>query len=318
LTPALGSYNIDDRLVSLVVRSRDDVMTAGVDDDGPALAHVRSSDLTSRARGENFPVALRLLRARTRRHLMAIYGFARLCDELGDSFPGDRLAALDRLDAEIGRAFAGTSDDPVLQAVGDTARELSLPAQPFHDLVAANRQDQVVHDYGTLTELLGYCELSANPVGRLVLAVFGVSTPERVALSDRVCSGLQLVEHWQDVGEDAAAGRVYLPGDDRWRFGVDRSDLSAASAPAALRTLLRFECARARALLDAGRPLVAGLRGEARVAVAGYVAGGFAALDAIAAVDFDVLGAPTGPRPVRIAVHALALLVAPGASRWRS
>ncbi len=260
-----------------------------------------------RAGSENFPVALRLLPRATRAHLEALYGFARLCDEIGDEAPGDRLSALAWLDREVERAFAGTTDEPLLQRVGESAAALGLPEQPFHDLVEANRRDQQVHDYGTYDELLDYCTLSANPVGRLVLAVFGVSTPERVTRSDAVCTGLQLVEHWQDVGEDAAAGRVYLPAEDRLRFGVDRRDLRAPTASRALRALLRFEASRARALLDAGRELTAGLRGAARVAVAGYVAGGMAALDAIAAVDFDVLAHATPPSRARTARHALAL-----------
>jgi squalene synthase HpnC len=266
--------------------------------------------LRSRARDENFPVAMRVLRPRTRRHLMAIYDFARLCDQCGDGLlPDDRAAALDWLETAIPEAFLGIAEHPTLRRVGATARECALPAQPFHDLVAANRRDQVVHDYESFDELVDYCRVSANPIGCLVLGVFGVSTPERVSLSDRVCTALQLVEHWQDVGEDARVGRVYLPGQDRRCFGVDRADLASANASPALRALLRFEAARTRQWLDAGPQLVTGLRGEARLAVAGYVAGGRATLDAMTAVDFDVLGNDVRPRRARVLVHLVGLLV---------
>ena len=128
---------------------------------------------------------------------------------------------------------------------------------------------------------MDYCDLSANPVGELVLYVFDAATPERIALSDRVCTALQLAEHWQDVGEDFRRGRVYLPGEDRARFRVEPEQLGASSAGPQLRELLAFETERARSLLDEGAPLVGTLRGRARIAVAGYVGGGRATLDAI-------------------------------------
>ncbi|HLI23793.1 MAG TPA: squalene/phytoene synthase family protein, partial [Acidimicrobiales bacterium] len=182
---------------------------------------------------------------------------------------------------------------------------------PLHDLIAANRMDQQVATYPTYGALLEYCRLSANPVGRLVLGVFGAATPERTALSDSVCSGLQLAEHWQDVAEDAAAGRVYIPVEDMERFGVAVSDLTGpTSGPggARLRALLAFEATRARRLLDAGDTLVRSLGGWARVAVAGYVAGGRAALDALAAAGFDPRPGTPRPRPARTAAHAASLL----------
>jgi phytoene/squalene synthetase len=127
--------------------------------------------------------------------------------------------------------------------------------------------------------------------------VFEAATPERVALSDRVCTALQLVEHWQDVGEDFRRGRIYLPAEDRERYGVQRADLGAKSTSAPVRRLLAFEVERARRILDEGAPLVGRLHGRARIAVAGYVGGGRAALDAIAASNYDVL--PAAPRATR-------------------
>jgi len=257
-----------------------------------------AAGLLARARRENFPVALRVLSRAQRTHLLALYGFARLADELGDEAPGDRLALLDRLEADLDRVFAGEAPrDPVLARLAPSVRELGLPAAPLRALIEANRRDQRVTRYASWAELCGYCELSANPVGRLVLHVFGVSTPDRFAASDAICTALQLVEHCQDVSEDLARGRLYLPGEDLARFGCSEADLRAPSANPAVRALLRFEVERARALLDVGSSLVRTLRGRARLAVAGFVAGGRAAADAIERRGFDVLGG--APRPQR-------------------
>ena len=252
--------------------------------------------LLARSAGENFPVALFVLSRAQRRHLMAIYGFARLCDELGDSAPGDRLAQLDWLEADLDRAFAGHAQHPLLARLAPTLRELGLPRAPFAALVEANRRDQRKTRYATWAELAEYCEYSANPVGWLVLHVFGAPSAERFALSDQVCTGLQLAEHCQDVAEDFRAGRVYLPAEDLARFGASESDVAKASASPALRKVLRFEVERARALLDSGSALVRTLGGRGRLAVAGFIAGGRAALDAIERAGLDVLSAETRPR----------------------
>ncbi len=266
-------------------------------------------EVAGRAGQENFPVALRLLPRARRQDLMSIYGFARLVDQIGDAYPGDRLAALDWLDGQLDAALAGVEPAPALHRLVAAAAAVvaahGLDPQPLRDLVAANRQDQLVKQYATFEDLTRYCRLSANPVGRLVLGIFGAATPERVAWSDDVCTGLQLAEHWQDVAEDAAAGRVYLPAQDRQRFGVEVSDLLACPAPCVARALLAFEVARARTFLAAGTPLVSSLRGPARLAVAGFVAGGLAALDGVAAAGF---AGPSRPAPRRVAVHAVAVL----------
>jgi len=278
---------------------------------GPAAGEIPDAvAVLTKAGAENFPVATRILPAHLRRHLMAIYGFARLADDIGDEAPGDRLASLDWLEGELDAAAAGAATHPILQALTPTLRELDLPLEPFRRLIEANRQDQRVRRYASWDELAAYCELSANPVGHLVLAVFGAATPERLALSDRVCTGLQLVEHCQDVGEDARRGRVYLPAADRERFGCQESDVLGVSAGPALRLLLRFELARAAELLAAGRELTSGLRGWARLTVAGYVAGGQATIDAIGGADFDVLAATCRPRATRTLARVVPLLVA--------
>jgi squalene synthase HpnC len=280
----------------------------------------------AKASAENFPVALRFLPRRYRGHLAAVYGFARSVDDMGDQAAAqERLALLDELEADLGRLYrmvapaaavgtpmvapgtAGRGDGPprlaVIRALAPTVVACAIPAQPFHDLIAANRQDQVVSRYPAYGDLLDYCRLSANPVGRIVLHIFGAATPTREALSDRVCTALQLAEHWQDVAEDLRAGRIYLPQEDLDRFGCDERDLAAPRAAPRVRALVAFEEQRARELLDAGAPIVGTLRGAARAAVAGYVAGGRAALAAIAASGHDVLRATPRPGRARIAAE---------------
>ena len=264
------------------------------------------------ADGENFPVAMSLLGPKTRAHLTAIYGFARLTDQIGDEIAGDRLALLDRLERDLERAFSGQPEHPLLQRLASTVRELDLPSDPFLRLIEANRSDQKKKSYEAFDDLLAYCDLSANPVGELVLYVFRQATTDRIELSDRICSALQLAEHWQDVAEDYGRGRVYIPAEDLEKFGVEPGELGAAHADDALRRLLAFEVERARALLDEGAPLVGRLRGRARLAVAGYVGGGRAALDSICAARFDVLA---GPPPVSGRRRVQQILRAYGAGR---
>jgi squalene synthase HpnC len=279
----------------------------------PSLTH--AEDVVANASGENFPVALRMLPARHRRHLTNLYFFARLTDDLGDEAQDPenpqniqdlRLRLLDELAADVDRIYAGgTPQSPVMRAMSETVAACGVPAQPLLDLIQANRQDQLVTRYGTFDELAKYCELSANPVGQIVLYIFGVATPERIALSDSICTALQLAEHWQDVAEDLGNGRIYLPEQDLERYGVTEADLAAPRTGPAVRELMIFEVNRAEALLDEGAPLVGTLRGAARLAVAGYLAGGRAALAAIRAQGhdaggYDVLSGTPRPRKQRL------------------
>jgi squalene synthase HpnC len=267
-----------------------------------AAAPTAEEAILERAETENFSVAPFLLGRATRSRLRAIYGFARLVDELGDEAEGDRLALLDRFEEDLGRAFDGTPEHPLLVRLVPTIRSLSLPRAPFLRLIEANRRDQLVARYETYEELLAYCDLSANPVGELVLHVFGAATADRIALSDRVCTALQILEHLQDVAEDFTRGRIYLPAEDLARFGLEPDALAAPQASKELRALLAFETARARGLLEEGGALVGRLRGLARVAVAGYVGGGLATADALAAARFDVLAStPRSGRTRRLA-----------------
>jgi squalene synthase HpnC len=246
-------------------------------------------ELLAKAEAENFPVALRLLPRDARAALEAVYGFARLVDDVGDLAPGDRLALLDWVAEDLDRAYEGRASHPLLRRLTPALHEHDLPRDPFRRLIEANRVDQVRTRYETFPELVAYCHLSADPVGELVLRVFDVATAERVHLSDNVCTALQLAEHWQDVGEDLARGRLYLPLEDLRRFGVAEDDLRPGPPSEQVRRLLAFEVGRARGLLADGIPLVASLRGRSRLAVAAYVAGGRSALAAVERSGFDVL-----------------------------
>lgn len=245
---------------------------------------------------ENFSVAARLLPPSFRRHLLAIYVYARLVDDIGDEAIGNRITLLDKVSRDLDHIYDGHEPaHGMLSEIAATIRACHIPRAPLDALIAANRQDQYVHRYTTYDELVAYCELSANPVGQLVLYVFGSATPDRIALSDKVCTALQILEHCQDVAEDLERGRVYMPADDLERFGVSDTELKAPTASTAVRAVLAFETQRALRLLDEGVPLVGRLHGWARLAVAGYLAGGYATAKAIADADYDVLAST--PRP---------------------
>lgn len=268
-----------------------------------------------KAADENFPVAPFFLPKAWRTDLMAVYGFARLVDDIGDGdlAPGgadarmlgvapeaadDRIALLDAFETDLRRVFDGTPHHPLLLRLQPTVRRRALTPEPFLGLIAANRQDQLVKRYETYDDLLAYCELSANPVGRLVLAVTGTATPERIRRSDAVCTALQIVEHLQDVAEDLGRDRIYLPAQDMKRFHVQEADLAVPTAGASVRALIAYEAERARDLLNEGTPLVGSVHGRLKLLLAGFVAGGKAAIQAIAAAEYDVLPGP--PKPGRI------------------
>ncbi len=264
------------------------------------------ASVASRARTENFPIASLLFPRELRPHLRAIYGFCRLVDILGDEVEGDRLAALAELERELDACYASEPTWPVMRGLQPTIRAYALPHEPFVRLIEANRQDQRVSEYETWDDLRRYCTLSADPVGRLVLGLLRRDgDPELVAASDRVCTGLQLVNFLQDVPRDLALGRVYLPAEDRRRFGV--TELAAPNEP--LRRLLAFEAERARGLLGAGELLKLRLGGRIGAAVAVFARGGLAALEALEHARFDVFTQRPRPSRARLARAAVGALV---------
>lgn len=287
-------------------------MTAGTD------AHARA--VLDKAAHENFPVAPFFVPRAWRADLMAIYGYARLVDDIGDGdlAPGgrdaellgldreqtdDRPAMLDAFEADLRRVFDTTGTGPrhpLLLRLRPTVRRCGLTPEPFLGLIEANRQDQRVRRYGTYADLLAYCELSANPVGRLVLGITGTTSPERIRRSDAVCTALQIVEHLQDVAEDLRRDRVYLPAEDMARFRVTEADLALPTAGASVRALVAYEAERARRLLNEGTPLVGSVHGRLKLLLAGFVGGGRAALAAVTAAGHDVLPGP--PKPTKLSL----------------
>lgn len=261
--------------------------------------------------GENFPVALRVLPRRPRADLAAVYAFARFVDDVGDEATGDRRALLGLVEADVRALPSGAAVLTPVVALGDLVRSGTVPLEPFLDLIEANRVDQDVSRYETFEDLLGYCRLSAAPVGRIVLHLAGAATPRNVADSDDVCAALQVLEHCQDVAEDARRGRVYLPAADLRSAGLAADAVDDALAgPRTVSPLARAVARnvdRAADLLRSGRPLVHGLRGWARFAVAGYVAGGHATVGALRRHDHDVLGRRIRPSRLATAAHAVRL-----------
>ena len=241
---------------------------------------------------ENFPVASILMPARLRPAVVAIYRFARAADDLadeGDAAPDARVKALDAFDAQldcIGRGEVPTA--PPFPDLAAAIREQGLPLAPFHDLVSAFRQDVTVTRYANFDAVLDYCRRSANPVGRLLLALYAAQSPSNLEASDAICTGLQLTNFWQDVAVDWQKDRVYLPQDDLHRFGVSEAQIADGRVNDAWRALLEFEVARARRMLEAGRPLTRALPWRLGLELSAVISGGLRILDRIDRVGGDV------------------------------
>lgn len=238
---------------------------------------------------ENFTVASWLLPQAMRRHLYSIYAYCRGVDDLGDEAEGDRLALLEQWEAELRLCYGGSPRQPVFVALQETIARFEIPVEPFLRLIQANRLDQRFNAYDTYADLLSYCEHSANPVGRLVLYLFGYSDPERQALSDCTCTALQLANFWQDVSRDLDKGRCYIPLEDMGAFGYPMEDLKSRVYNQAFRRLMAFEVQRARSLFAEGLGLVERVDGRFRVDLKLFSLGGLAVLDGIERVGYDVL-----------------------------
>ncbi len=251
-----------------------------------AYAHCRRIAL---GHYENFPVVSWLLPRELRPHIFALYAYCRGVDDLGDKSEGDRLALLDDWEAELRRCYDGSPSDARFVALADTIRRFDIPPEPFLRLIEANRRDQRTNRYQTFDELLDYCTYSANPVGRLVLYVFGYRDEERARLADSTCTALQLANFWQDVRRDLKMGRVYIPlGDMAW-FQYSEADLAARKATPEFRRLMRFEVARTREYFARGLPLANRIRGRLRLDLRMFTFGGLAVLDQIERQRYDVL-----------------------------
>jgi squalene synthase HpnC len=265
--------------------------------------------IDARSAGENFPVASLLAPASARPHLRAVYGFARLVDNLGDEAPGDRDALLDELERELDRCYDSRPQTGVMRRLQETIGACGLDREPFWRLIEANRIDQRRSRYETWDDVRWYCTFSAEPVGRLVLGIYGrAGDPELVAMSDDVCTGLQLVNFLQDPPRDLELGRVYLPLEDLRRFQVLERELAGPRSDR-LTALCRFEAARAAALLERGLPLAAALRGRIGRSVALFARGGLAALATLERSGWDVFsGRPAPSRLTFVLLTARELL----------
>ena len=273
---------------------------------GSYAVRMEVAEVAARAAGENFPVGSILFPRRLRPHVRALYCYARLVDELGDAYEGDRLAALDELEHEVDLLYVGSPTWPVLRNVQPTVLEFDLPREPFDRLIEANRMDQHVAAYETWNDLKWYCVHSADPCGRLVLGVLRkLDDPELVAASDDVCTGLQLVNFLQDVPRDLELGRIYLPAEDRRHFGDPPLDRPSD----ALTALLRFEAERAASLLGSAEILREGIGGRLGRAVALFGRGGLAALDSLESAGWDLFTQRPRPSRARLAREAAFVLV---------
>ncbi|MDB5763732.1 MAG: putative phytoene synthase CrtB-like [Herminiimonas sp.] len=241
---------------------------------------------------ENFPVASILLPARLRPAVEAIYGFARSADDLadeGDATPEARLAALTVYENELTRIEnSQPTDSGLFQALAGVVKKHELPLQPLRDLLSAFKQDVVTKRYETFETLMDYCRRSANPVGALMLHLYGAANAQNLRDSDAICSSLQLINFWQDVAVDWQKARIYLPHEDLVRFGVTETQMAQAQVNEAWRALMRFEAERTRALMLSGAPLALRLPRRIGWELRLVIQGGLRILERIEAVDYDV------------------------------
>jgi hydroxysqualene synthase len=244
-----------------------------------------------RAHHEIYPVASRLVPAAIRPHLMAVYAFARSADDFADEpeFEGRRGEALRRWERELHLAAHGEATHPVFIALGDTIERRDLSVPPFEDLLSAFRTDMDVRRYATFGALRGYTARSADPVGRLLLGLFGYRQPELVRFADEISTALQLTNFWQDVAADAARDHIYIPAEDLHFFGVTEADIKALRPTKPIRDLLRYQVARTRSLYERGRPLLGKLGNDLKLELALIWLVGNTILDKIEDADYDVM-----------------------------
>jgi len=241
---------------------------------------------------ENFPVASILMPRRLRKPVAAIYHFARAADDIadeGDLPDGERLRQLGEFRAELARIAADEPPlTPLFRNLAAEIRQHALPMQPFHDLLDAFSQDVVKKRYANFDELLDYCRRSANPVGTLLLHLYGEAMPVNIAYSDAICTSLQLINFWQDVAKDYAIGRIYLPLDELAQYGVSEAQIAQGITDDAWRKLIQFQTGRARAMMIQGAPLGSILTGRIGLEMRMIIAGGLRILDKMKNARFDM------------------------------
>ena len=246
----------------------------------------------ARSHYENFSVASWFLPRRLRQHFFNVYAYCRISDDLGDEV-GDTaasLALLDQWEHELDACYAGTPKHPVFVALAETVRQFDIPKHEFSDLLIAFRQDQTITRFETFHDVLAYCRYSANPVGHLVLYLCGYRDAERQRLSDFTCTALQLANFWQDVTNDYAKDRIYLPLEDLHRFGVAEEDIAQDQNSPTFRAMMQFEVERARDWFRQGMPLIAKVDRELAIDLDLFSRGGQEILNAIEKQGYAVLG----------------------------
>jgi squalene synthase HpnC len=240
----------------------------------------------ARSHYENFTIASWLMPREMRRHMHAIYAYARIADDFADEERS--IAKIDEWERELEIAYAGTPRHPVMVAIADTARRYGIPREPFADLLVAFRSDVNFQGFESMDELIEYARYSANPVGRLVLYLFGYRDGERQRLSDQICSGLQLANFWQDIAIDLAKDRIYIPRRDLERFGVTPQDLREGRVAPAFVALMEHEVGYARDMLMSGSALASLVDRRLRRDILMFAGGGLAILRAIERAGHDV------------------------------
>lgn len=277
----------------------------------PVAEAFRLCEQMAREHYENFPVASLFLPAHRRKYVAAVYAFARTADDFadeGDRSSEERLRLLDQYEHKLEDAYGGRPEGPIFVAIAETASRTHIPLALLRRLLAAFRMDVTRQRYQTFTELLGYCENSANPVGRLVLHLFEETRPDLHVLSDRICTALQLANFWQDLSLDVGRGRLYIPLEDLERFGYTERDLAAQCADDRFRRLLQFEVERTRTLFHQGEGLLRSVARPLRFEVNLTYRGGLAILKKIERSGYDVLSR----RPALSLWDKLSLLVSAG------
>jgi squalene synthase HpnC len=271
----------------------------------------------ARSHYENFPVGSVLIPKSLRKHFYAIYAFARIADDFADEDYGQQYSERERLELleewrlMLLESRAGRARHPVFVALARTASEFDLPATLFEDLLSAFTQDVTVRRYAGFDQLLDYCLRSANPIGRLILLLFGYRDEQRHEWSDDICTALQLANHWQDVGVDLDKDRVYLPQEDLSRFELSVDDLVRRSATDAFKALMEFEVARARALFARGKPLCTSVSGRLGLELRSVWLGGMRILERIEQNGCDVFA----NRPVITSTDKLKILLVAASKR---
>ncbi len=240
---------------------------------------------------ENFPVASLLMPKKLRRHVAALYAFARIADDFSDEpeYEGVRRERLLDWRRQLEDIGSKPPSHPVFLALGATLKELDLPKQPFDDLLSAFLQDTEKKRYATFDEVADYCRRSACPVGRIVLMIHGHREEELFRYSDAICTALQLANFWQDVSVDLKKDRIYIPEEDFRAHEYSEADLRMGVCNERFKSLMKFEVARARALFDQGRPLLGRLRFPLSLEIRMTWLGGMQILKLIRRLDFDVI-----------------------------